>query len=93
MIEQDNIIIQGQVDIDQSAIISPFTIIGYGGDPSEIKERHKDNITTINSGVWIGPFVTIYQGAMIGADVKIDPYSRIGHNTKIGNGARILYGA
>ena len=91
--EQRNIITMGQVDIDPSAIISPFVIIGYDGNPSEIKEHHRLGVTVIDSDVWIGPFVTIYKGARIEAGVKIDPYCRVGHKTTIGKGTRILYGA
>jgi len=92
MIEKQNLIIVGQVEIDSTAIISPFVIIGYGGDPTETKEQHRNGVTVIKSGVWIGPFVTVYSGARIEREVKIDPYCRIGHNTLIGKGSRILYG-
>lgn len=89
----EQIIRIGDAIIDESSLISPFVIIGYEGDPSETKERHKQGVTVIESGVWIGPFVTIYKGAHLEKNVKVDPYCRIGHNTKVGVGSRILYGA
>lgn len=92
MSKQKNVIIMGQVEIDSSVIIAPFVLIGYDGDPSETKERHRYGVTVINKNVWIGPFVTIYRGARIEEGVKIDPYCRIGHKTIIGKGSRILYG-
>jgi len=87
------IIINGEVQVDPSADISPFVILGFQGDRTEIKERHKSTTTIIGGNVWIGPFVTIYSGARIETGVKIDPYCRIGHNTSVGNKTRILYGA
>lgn len=91
--DEKHIITVGQIDIANSATISPYVIIGYGGDPSEKKDQHKSGVTTISSDVWIGSFVTIYKGAHIESGVKIDPYCRIGHNTTIGKGSRVLYGA
>ena len=89
----NSLIINGKVQIDPSADISPFVILGFEGDHTEIKERHKAATTIIGGNVWIGPFVTIYSGARIEAKVKIDPYCRIGHNTSVGKKTRILYGA
>jgi len=88
-----NLITEGQVEIDPSADISPFVLIGFKGNKNEIKECHKSSTTIVGKRVWIGPFVTIFRGAIIEQDVKIDPYCRIGHNSIIGKGTRVLYGA
>ena len=40
------------------------------------------------------PYTTLFRsGAILEQDVKIDPYCRIGHNSIIGKGTRVLYGA
>ncbi len=90
---EDAVIFTGEVDIDKSATISPFSLIGFSGDESETKEQYNNKITVIKKDVWIGPFVTIYKGALIEAAAKIDPYCRIGHSTVVGRQTRILYGA
>ena len=89
----NGIIISGEVDLDPSADISPFVILGFIGDQAEIKDSHKSLTTIIEKNVFIGPYVTIYNGARIAEGTKIDPYCRIGHNTTIGSNTRILYGA
>jgi UDP-3-O-[3-hydroxymyristoyl] glucosamine N-acyltransferase len=78
--------------IHNTVNISPFAIIGFQGDTTEKYNRHKNLKTVIKKDVFIGPFVTIYEGAYIEENVKIDPYCRVGHNTIIGKNTRLLYG-
>lgn len=92
----DNMITSGlnpDIDIASTATISPYVLIGFKGDEKEKKDHHKNLPTLIGENVWIGPYVTIYEGASIQDGVKIDPYCRVGHNTCIGKHTRLLYGA
>ncbi|HOV89476.1 MAG TPA: acyl-ACP--UDP-N-acetylglucosamine O-acyltransferase [Syntrophorhabdaceae bacterium] len=86
----NHVVIQGNTQIGENNIISPFASIG--GPPQDISYKEEDTLLVIGNNNTIKEYVTINKGTVHGGGITkvgdnnfIMAYAHIAHDCKIGN--------
>lgn len=93
-------VILGPQAIAASSYVGPYCVVGFPAnlvlpahlDPTEADGRPSSRGATLGPGTQLLSHVVIGEGTALGADVWCDHHTRVGCNTKIGDGAQLMYG-
>ncbi|WP_086820208.1 DapH/DapD/GlmU-related protein [Allokutzneria sp. NRRL B-24872] len=87
------------VRIDASSAVGEFCVLGYPKEERLRAEQQVPGSVMIGEPVTVGPnclvanHVVIHEGVHVGAGCVVEDRVRIGYNSKVGERARLIYGA